>query len=355
VAERLGRTWDRLWFVPEPAVTAIFLRWLVLGVLAADTWQRRASYRSIPDRPAQLWEPTSFLGWVPTPQPGALAVELLLVAIAVGVVVALVGPWPRLGAGLAGVATLVLTAAANSFGKIDHDQQPLVLMVLLVALATTPRAGDADHWRFRWPVQACRLVLAIMLFTAGAAKLGLGGTEWVLSSNLRNILVAENLLFRDPPLTGVALWIASEPWRWQLAAAGAVLGELVLVVAVLARRAAVRAVAAVAGVGTLVGITLLMGLVGFPIVALGAVFAEPGLLLRRWREGVPWRLPLVATLLGIGALTATAATDGWRSALPLVVATAVAWRAARGPSGDATRRWSRRPAEGAPADVTIGR
>jgi hypothetical protein len=329
MGERLARGWDRTWFTPEPALTMVFLRWLVLGVLAADTWRRRSLYRGMPDRPSELWEPISFLGWLPTPQPTEVVIEVLLVAVAVGVVISLAGWLPRAGAGLAGIAILVLTAMLNSFGKVNHDQQMLVFMVLVVALAAAPRPDAPDSWRFRWPIQTSRLVMALMLFSAGAAKLAIGGPDWVLSSSMRNILVTENLLFRDPPLQEVALWIATEPWRWRLAAAGAVAGELVLVVAVVARRPWIRGLAALAGVGTLVGITLLMGLVGFPIVALGAVFAQPGAILRRYRDGAGWALPAAVTLAGLTVLVLTALTVAPIAALPLVIATIVTLLAAR--------------------------
>jgi hypothetical protein len=236
MGERLAHAWDRTWFTPEPALSMVFLRWLVLGVLAADTWRRRSFYRGMPDRPAELWEPISFLGWLPTPQPNHVVVEVLLVAIGVGVVTSLAGWFPRVGAGVAGIATLLLTAMLNSFGKVNHDQQMLVFMVLAVALAAAPGPSAPASWRYRWPIQTSRLVMAMMLFSAGAAKVTLGGPDWVLSSSMRNILVTESLLFRDPPLREVALWIATEPWRWRLAAAGAVAGELVLILAVVARR-----------------------------------------------------------------------------------------------------------------------
>lgn len=320
-ADRFDRWWDRVWFAPEPAATMVFLRWVVLGVLAADTWTRRGMYRGIPDRPPELWDPISLLGWFQPPQPSAVVVDGLLIGVAVGVVLALAGVLSRFGSIVAAVSVLVLTLMANSFGKINHDQQMLVLMVIIVAVSAIPRRGDPDSWRFRWPVQACRLTLGLMLLTAGMAKVAVGGPEWVFSSTMRNILVPENLLFRNPPMGDLALWVASEPWRWQLAAAGAMVGELVLIVAVFIRRWWVRSTLGAVGAGTVVGITLLIGLVGYPIVALVAVFAEPGELVGRYRAGRPVGGPILLTAGALAVLAATAAAAaGFVAALPIAAA-----------------------------------
>jgi hypothetical protein len=214
----------------------------------------------------------------------------------------------------------------NSFDKIDHDQQMLVIMAWVVAVAVAPRLGDPDSPQHRWPVQACRLAFGLMLLTAAYAKIDAGGSDWVFSENLRNILVMENLFLRTTPMPDLALWISSDPVLWQATAAATVLGEAALVAAVFTRRPWLRVTTVVAGVGTVVGITMLMGLIGFPIVALAAVFAEPRSLVRTYGTARSFWPRAATVVLGLSVLAVVAVIDRGDAlaALPLVVAGFVA-------------------------------
>ncbi|WP_052665394.1 hypothetical protein [Nitriliruptor alkaliphilus] len=356
--------WERFWFAPGSALAWIVVRAVVLSTVAIDVWNRRHSFGAIPGRAEVVWEPISALALLPLGSPGRsipVAVGLALVAS----ITALAHVRPRLSAAVAAGAYGYLVLAANSLGKIDHDRQPLVIMLVVVVLAAAPRGGEPPDWRFRWPVQACRVALAAMLAAAAWSKVIGGGLAWVTSENMRNILAAEVLGFRDPPLSEVALWVASDPWRWRAAALGAVLGELALLAALVTRRVPVRTALIAAGVGTVLGITLLMGLVGFPIVVLGAVLIDADRMLARWEAGTPRWHPLVVPGLGAAALAVTTylATSRLLLTVPALVAPVLlavaAWSAGRGGAGGdvgvdldgragrlASRPWVQRTEEG---------
>jgi hypothetical protein len=193
-------------------------------------------------------------------------------------------------------------------------------MAIVLATAAIPRRAEPDSWRFRWPVQLCRASFGIMLLGAALAKVRDSGLDWVFSANMRNILTMENLVLRDTPLPEVALWISSEPWLWQSAAAGTILGEAALLVAVFARNPLIRVPAVIAGIGTVVGISLLMGLVGFPFVVLAAIFIEVDRAVDAVRDGGDLWLRLVLPVAGVIIVGAVAVVDTglWYTTLPLV-------------------------------------
>ena len=302
-----GGVWNRIWFAPEHPATLLFVRVVVFTAVAADVWLSWGRLQRLGSRPESLWEPISLLAMVRAPQPGPWMVEALGVAAIVGALLSVPRSTSRFGAGVAAIAYGLLELTSNSFGKIDHARQIVVIMAIVLAMGPRPPGWRAlgtaaPEWRWRWPVQLCRATFALMLFAAAWAKVASGGIDWVLSENLRNIIVAESLI-RDPAMERLALWIASEPWRWQGAAAAAVLGEGCLILALVVRAPWLRLPLVTAGVGTMAGITMFMGLVGFPILAVGAIFVRPSALFVS-RQQASARL-LVAPLLGIGALGIT--------------------------------------------------
>lgn len=329
-APRPAGSWSRTWFTPGTPAALLAVRVLVFVTVAADVFRHREHFATLPERGGRIWEPISALGTLRVPPPTPAVVAVLTWTALLGCCLALVRG--RLLARTGGAVTLLaygyLQLAENSFGKIDHDRQPLLIMLVVLTLADVPRRGDAPSWRWGWPVQACRAALAVMLLAAAWSKLTVSGVEWVFSANLRNVLAAESLLFRDPALSGLALWVASEPWRWQLVALGTLVGEAVMIGAIIVRRQPWRGLFAAAGVSTLVGITLFMGLVGFPLVVLAAVMLDvDGLGTARSQPRRAWRRGAVAAA-GLAVLSATTwlAAERPSQLVPLAAfAVAVAW------------------------------
>jgi hypothetical protein len=341
--------WERLWFTPTSPAALLAVRVLVFTTVAADVWRQRLHLETLPERASRIWDPISVIGTLGVPPPTPAVVGALTWLTLLGCALALV---PRSAVARAGaVLTLAtygtLLLAENSFGKIDHAHQPLLVALVVLALASSPRRGDSSSWRWGWPVQACRAGLAVMLLAAAWSKVAGGGLEWVLGPNLRNIIVVETLLLRDPPLGDLGLWVAAEPWRWQLAALGTVVGEAVLVAALVVRRQPWRGLLVVAGVGTLVGITLLLDLVGFPLVVLAAVFLDVDALgearrdpRRRWLAG-----GAATAGLTVLAVTTWLATGRLLPVVPLAAfAAVVGWLTApRGPGAPSERPAAQTP------------
>lgn len=324
--------WERTWFTPAAPVGLLAVRALTFTAIAVDVWLSRARFRRISSSAETIWEPVSLLGALHLGPPSAWLLDVLVWVALLGAVVAVVVPRSnasravvRWAAVSSAGAYAFLVLAANSLGKIDHDRQPLFILAVVLATAAVPALRDAPSWRHRWPVQAGRLALALMLLAAAWSKLSTSGVAWVRGPNMRNILGAESLIFRDPPLADLALWIAEDPRLWQLAALAAIAGEALVIGALLTDRQPLRALLALSGAGTLVGITLLMGLIGFPIVALTLTLFQLEKVPSPGRD----RLRATALLLGAaaGLLAALRLGDGdWLTGLPVIAATAVALR-----------------------------
>ena len=325
-ADRPG-VWERLWFSAEDPATLTFVRWLVFSSVAVNAWVGRHASRGFPDRPDNLWDPISLLAAVRLPQPSPLLIEVLLLTVGLGCALTLLRIWPRVTGLAAAGSYLVLVLMENSFGKISHGKQPLVVMALVLAIASVPSASAPRSWRWHWPVQLCRTVLGVTLAAAAFSKLQRSGLEWVFSETMRNVLVMESTVLREPALEGLARWIASEPWRWKAAAAGALAGEASLIWAVALPSSRVRSALVVAGAGTVAGITLLMDLVGFPIVLLCAVFISPRTAIDALARGCSALRtlgpPLVGMALLAGVLMLRAGRPTALTALPLAIGAVV--------------------------------
>jgi hypothetical protein len=158
-----------------------------------------------------------------------------------------VGLFTRLSTIVAFPLTLYLIGLPYNFGKVQHATAAIVFASLILALS---RCGDVislDKLRrtrpppppsaeYRWPIRMVWLLMAVVFFTAGATKLRRGGLEWITSGTFASILVSKHY-DPDPPIVPWGLMIAQvAPLTFALAA-GSVLLELSMPLALFSRRA----------------------------------------------------------------------------------------------------------------------
>ena len=305
-------------------VGLLVARCLVFATIAVDVTSE-SRFSQIAEKAESVWEPISVLGILRSPAPASWVIGLLMAVAVVGSVSTLLGLCSRLAAAFAATAYTFLVLALNSFGKIDHDRNVLIIAVWILVFAPAvdlrgrPQPASTSYG---WPVQMIRLSIGLMFLAAAWAKVRLGqGGEWVFGPNIRNVLASEVLIYetpdlRTPPLSSTALWIADRPWAWKTAALGALAGEFSLIFAVFSTRVFIRRAATILGLGTMCGITLLMGMVSFPILALAAIFVTVG----DPTEGRLSRLTTLALIYGVlGAVMVVQKSSMW-PVVPLVVA-----------------------------------
>jgi len=163
---------------------------------------------------------------------------------------------------------LYLIGAMRSV-SMNHIDAVLILVLGIMAVARCGNACSLDRWLigrtrlqasrpsgdYRWPVQLIQIATILPLFVAGISKLRHAGLEWVFSDTLAIVLLQNH--FRTDPLLPWGVELARYGWLCQLLAAGELITELALPLALVSVRA--RLVLIPGALGLLLGFRLLLG------------------------------------------------------------------------------------------------
>jgi hypothetical protein len=230
---------ERWIFASESARRLASLRIGLCLLLAARLAIR--NYTVVADQPAALFQPLSYMKLLSHMPSHDAAVTLQLVGIAAALLAA-AGLWVRGTLPLAFVCALILNGMLNATGKVIHNDVPL--MLCLLPLALYPRAtaqawtlagplglrrgslptGEARGEAFGWPVRLAMVTIALAYFFVGFQKLRYSGIDWVTSENLRWVLYASSDSQAHP--NSLALFVADRAWLSHLFAAGTLIVEL---------------------------------------------------------------------------------------------------------------------------------
>lgn len=291
---RAKDAWHRYWFAPIApywiAMCRIFVGYqLFRYVRDREPWNEFSGLGVLPTLPEDLWDPISFVAVLNLPPPSSDVLTVIWwITLAAAVAVTL-GAGTRLTSVVAALGGLYLLTLPNCFGKINHGYNVLALMVLVLPfcrmgaalsvdavlrkLRGRPTPVQASH--FNWPVKLIQFSFAFMLFFAGWHKVVVGGPGWVLSDNLRNTLLYQNLLVRsETPASDLVMQVANTPVLWKAAAAAALLGELSFILIMFTRRWWARAALVGVGAGFLIGLDVFMGLPNPTLLWLLPVFVN---------------------------------------------------------------------------------
>ena len=263
---RLWRAWNRFWFEPSPAVDLGVCR--VVFVLGVWLFYLPEDFAA--------WGAVSPAFWMPMPVFAALHLEPLSQAATGGLsllwrmslVLSAIGLFTRASMIVAALLGFYLLGLPHNFGHTYHFDALLALTLIVLACS---RAGDAwsvDAWRssrrvqpsaeYTWPIRMIWVLMALVFFAAGIAKLRHGGIAWVTSSNMSMVLMRSAYHTSDAdPITSLGLWVAGHLWLSRAMAAFALVVELGFITSLVSRRARLVFVPA-AGL-MLVGIRILMG------------------------------------------------------------------------------------------------
>jgi hypothetical protein len=230
---------ERFIFAPESARRLASLRIGLCLLLAARLAIR--NYTVVAGQPEALFQPLSYMKLFPQMPPHDVAVTLQVVGIAAALLAA-AGLWIRGSLPLAFVCALILNGMLNSTGKVIHNDVPLTLCLLPLALY--PRAtaqawtlagplglrrgrrpdGSARGEAFGWPVRLAMVTIALAYFFVGFQKLRYSGIDWATADNLRWVLYASSDSQAHP--NTLALFVADRAWLAHLFAAGTMVVEL---------------------------------------------------------------------------------------------------------------------------------
>jgi hypothetical protein len=262
---RLLAAWRRFWFAPAPPDALGVGRAVVLGAVLALAL--RSDVSAWADVSSAFWMPISFFRLLPGPPRSREALAAVDAAWKLALALGCVGLFTRASTAVAFALSPVALGLPHCFGKLYHQDGIVVLVLAVLALSPCGDAFSLDRLLarrppprpsgdYRWPVRAVRLVMTLVFFGAGIAKLRAGGLAWAAPENLAALLVDQS---RDRAAGARALGLALAR-RADLCgslAAGALLLELAYPLALASRRA--RAALAPGSAALLVGIRVFLG------------------------------------------------------------------------------------------------
>lgn len=196
-----------------------------------------------------LIDPASGIAWLSPLLLSAADTQLLVILYKIFCTLAIFGLFTRCSALIATLLGIYLLGIPHLFGKIYHEHQNLIWFGLLLAASPCGDVWSLDalikkHWRknvlnsidtlsriYTVPLRFVWLLLAVVYFFPGIAKLRTGGLEWIFSDNLKILIHDMSLKSPDIPL----VWIFDSVYFTILAAFCVVFFEVTFIFAIFFR------------------------------------------------------------------------------------------------------------------------
>ncbi len=219
---------------PAPAARLGSLR-VIVGLFAAIyAIARVAHFGDYHKLSPQQFAPVGVVSVLSAPLPPHVCWALAIAAALCGIPFVL-GWRFRIFGPLFAALLLWVTSYRSSWGMIFHNENLLVLHVLVLAAA--PGAADAyalgaaprgDAARYGWPIRLMSILTVLTYVVAGVAKLRYTGVHWALSDFLRSYVAYDAL--RKVELGSIAspvgIWLLEVEWIWRPFAVMSLLVEL---------------------------------------------------------------------------------------------------------------------------------
>jgi len=233
-------SWRQFWFTPESAENLGICRILFCGGMFLFYFSRQ--YEAWVELPEFTYDPQSLWASLHLTFASSSTVDILELLWKGSLLLTCIGLATRPASIVMAVTGFYLLALPNDFGKVNHNDQPLVFVMFILALSQCGKAYSIDNWlsrrknrtstvqqesgEFRWPVRAVWLVMSIVFFSAGFAKLRFGRLAWFESSSMQHYLISHNYPFLSfPPWTDWGLHLAKYPAVCTVFAIGTVILE----------------------------------------------------------------------------------------------------------------------------------
>lgn len=270
--------WHRYWFEAVPVerldvFARIIAATVVFTVVFVDEWA--VIHREVP---ATFYRPVLLARILhlgpPTPTT-LLAVRVLVVLAAVWMFTRRA---PRAAAATVFASYVVWLLWAFSWSKVDHDR--LTIVVALLVLALTPRAGPAVERLSGWALRVVQVVFVLAYPFSAWAKIRFGGWGWMSSATFARAIVRRGTSLGHHLLAYPNLLVVSQ-WAF-------IAFEVATVVLLFPRAPKRLRAAALVGVLLLHGMTYLMiGISFLPHTICITAFLPLERLSRRWRSEQP--------------------------------------------------------------------
>jgi hypothetical protein len=222
------RWWRRFWFEPTPPTNLGICRVLFYG--AFFLYYLPYDFSTWAAVPREFWDPIWLFQRLHLPILSADALTLLQAIWKTALALSCVGLLTRLSTSAAFFLGLYLIGLPQNVKTEHHD----TVVVLILGIMALSRCGDAisvDVWlkrrreapgasgEYLWPVRAVWLLMVLVFFAAGLAKVRHSGLDWVFSDLLSTFLIRGGYhLYSVDPVGGWGLSVAQYEWLcWTLA------------------------------------------------------------------------------------------------------------------------------------------
>ena len=191
---------DARFMQPAPAERLATVR-ILTGAFALCYFVVRAPVMVDFRRAPGVFTPVGIASVLAAPLPSWLPFAIFALMLGVGVAFTL-GTRFRVSGPAFALLALWVTSYRNSWGMIFHNDNLLVLHLLVLALCDSAAALSYDartrgaapsHARFGWPLRLLGLLTALAYLLAGVAKLKVSGLSWADGDVLRNYIAYDAL------------------------------------------------------------------------------------------------------------------------------------------------------------------
>lgn len=240
--------WQRYFFSPERpenlAICRILFYAIVLYLYATVPFAGWATLL----KETSFYHPVSLLKLLHLPIVSDQALGVLGWVWKSAMLLSCIGLLTRISTVIAFFSGAYLLAVQNSDGKVEHQTAMLVFAMGILALS---RCGDAysvdtvlfnrsrrpvaSSGEYRWPVRAVWVLMSMVFFAAGIAKLRASGIRWATGQGF-GLLLIRGFYDANPPLVNWGLFIANHALLAKLMAGSSLALETLFPLALFDRR-----------------------------------------------------------------------------------------------------------------------
>ena len=204
----LRGAWDRYWFDPVPVERVdVFARIIAVTVVVTVFFTDRWAWDH-GSAPADFYRPILVARLVHLPAPTTTTTVVVMLAILAVAAWACTRRAPRAACAVLLALYLVWLAWAFSWSKVDHDR--LTILVALLVLALTPRAGVAVERLSGWALRTVQVVFVLAYPFSAYSKIRFGGWGWMNSATFARAIVRRGTVIGDQLLSFPSLLVLAQ-------------------------------------------------------------------------------------------------------------------------------------------------
>jgi hypothetical protein len=248
--------WMRFWFEPVEPLNLGLCRVLFFG--AFILFYLREDFSAWGEVSNAFWMPISFFETLHLPVLSSGLLAVIQGIWKVSLALSCLGLFTRTSTVSSFIFGVYLLGLQHNFGKMSHYDALVVIVLGIMALSRCGDAYSIDRLirsvrggsnpsvqrtprvsgEYTWPIRAVWLMLALIFFAAGVAKLRHSGLEWIFSDNMMITLIEANYHTSNAdPLLPWGLYVAQYGWLTRLLAAATIVLEVSYPLALFSRRA----------------------------------------------------------------------------------------------------------------------